>query len=116
MCQGYCGYVFLKVCILEIYNQGCLAGPISGACESWSPGCEFESHIGCRDDLKKILKKILKYFLVPQNVAASNNTYYLTIFIDQESGDGLAKPQSTAQGKDGAGTHQDLPVVGGEGD
>lgn len=35
-------------------NQGRLAGPAGGACDSGSHGYEFKPHIGRRDYLKRI--------------------------------------------------------------
>lgn len=32
---------------LEVWEY--MAGSVGKACNSWSSGCEFKSHIGCRD-------------------------------------------------------------------
>ena len=32
--------------IKSIRIEGCLAGSVSGGCDSWSRGCKFESHVG----------------------------------------------------------------------
>ena len=48
------------VCKLKIYilNLGWLAGSIDRACDSRSQGCDVKPHVGCRDYLKILKKKI----------------------------------------------------------
>ena len=37
---------------INLTKQGQLAGSVSGACDSWAQGCEFEPHVGCGAYLK----------------------------------------------------------------
>lgn len=41
----------------RVLYLGHLTGSVSRACHFWSWGCEFESHIGCRDYFEKNYKK-----------------------------------------------------------
>lgn len=49
--------VILFVILQLKKNRGHLAGLDSGVCNSWSQGCKWKPHVGCKAYLKKNNKK-----------------------------------------------------------